>query len=387
MKKTLVIMGTHLNGFRTFNRSRTDCDVWMFNEAPNFKNEKGELVYPKADAFFQLHHEAIWKNPKNRSDEAHYFWLKSGKTPTAYMQEKYKEVPKSVRYPIEDALALTKNVRMVINGKEKGVKYFSSSPDFAFALVAAMWKQGKRYERVEVHGIELATKSEYQSQRTGFGFWIGYLAALGIEVVLYNSIFDLPIYGYEGDVALSSSDIEKRVNELTKELGGDKERYQQDAKIFLDSIPGLLRKDISAQIQKDLNELNKSTDAAGILNGRIKENIKYLERAKAMEEASGTSVFSIGEFDGARIGFTQQYVQVRSEALNQNAQIDQLLKRLLILKKGSQKRKRAVDEFGNKVAEVMNKNMLMLHTIGAIRENQYYIDSFKLSFEVAGGGK
>lgn len=387
MKKTLVIMGTHPKSLKLFDWSRVDCDIWMFNEAPNFKNEKGERVYPKTDAFFQLHHEAIWKNPKNRSDDTHYLWLTSGKTPTAYMQKKYKEVPKSVRYPIEDVLALTKNIRMVVNGKEKEFKYFSSSPDFAFALVAAMWKQGKRYKRVEVHGIELETESEYQYQRTGFGFWIGYLTALGIEVILYNSVFDEPMYGYEGDVALKSSDIEKRLDELTKELGNDKERYQQEAKIFLDSIPELLRKDISAQIQKDLSELNKRSETVGIINGRIKENLKYLERAVAMEEATGASVFAMGEFDGARIAANQQYAQVRMEALNLNSQIDQLLKRLLILKKGSQKRRRAVDEFGNKVAELMNKNMLLLHLIAAIRENQYYVDSFKLTFKVFGGGK
>lgn len=387
MKKTLVIMGTHPNGHITFDRSRTDCDIWMFNEAPNLKNEKGEHMYPNANAFFQLHHEAIWKNPKNRSDTSHYLWLKSGKTPTAYMQKAHKEVPKSVRYPIEDVLSLIDNVRMVIRGKEQRVKYFSSSPDYALALVAKMWRQGKKYKRIEVHGIELEMESEYQYQRTGFGFWIGYLTALGIEIVLYNRILDEPMYGYEGDVALSSADIQKRLDELTKELGDGKDRYQLEAKTFLDSIPGLLRQDISAQIQKELNELNKRSEPAGILNGKIKENLKYLDRAKAMEEATGASVFAMGEFDGPRVSATREYVQVRAEALNLNAQIDPVLKKLLNLKKGSQKRQRAIDEFGNKVAELMNKNMLLLHIIGAIRENQYYIDNFKLSFKVFGGEK
>src|SRR3990167_7232060 len=98
MKKTLVIMGSHPNGLKTFNWNRRDCDIWLFNEAPTAKKENGELLYPHSDAFFQLHHEAIWKSPKNRSDEKHYEWLKKGDTPTAYMQEKYKDVPKSVKY-------------------------------------------------------------------------------------------------------------------------------------------------------------------------------------------------------------------------------------------------------------------------------------------------
>ena len=386
MKKTLVIMGTHPNGFKTFDWSRTDCDIWMFNEAPNAKKANGELIYLRADAVFQLHHEAIWQNPKNRNDKDHYRWLTSGKTPTMYMQKRYPNVPKSVKYPIERVLSLVKNVRMVVKGKEKELKYFSSSPDFALALVAEMWKRGKRYKRVEVHGIELELESEYQYQRTGFGFWIGYLAALGVKVILYNSIFDSPMYGYEGDVALSAAQIEKRIADLTQELGDDKDRYNQEAKSFLESLSGLLKQDISASVQKELNELTKRSENAGILNGKIKESLRYLEKARAMEEASGTSVFSVGEFDGYRISYNKQYVEVRAEAFNLNAQIDLHLKKLLNLKKGSRKRQRALDEFGNLVAQLMNKNMLMLHIIGAIRENQYYIDSVKLSFRAVGGG-
>lgn len=378
-------MGTHPNGLKTFDWSRKDCDVWMFNETPNAKKKNGEPLYPKCDAVFQLHNKAIWRNPKNRTDKDHYKWLSSGKTPTVYMQDTYPDVPKSVKYPIEKVLALAKNTSMIIDGKEKSFKYFSSSPDYALALVAEMYKKGKRYERVEVHGIELEFESEYQYQRTGFAFWIGYLAALEIKVVLYNSIFDFPMYGYEGDIVLSSKTIEKRIEELTAELGSDKEQYNSDAKTFLASISGLLRKDISAEVQNNLTELNKRSEQAGILDGRIKENIKYLERAKAMEEASGASVFAMGEFDGYHVAYNRQFVEERREAINLNSQIDSIVKRLLLLKKGSHKRQRAIDEFGNKLAELMNKNMLMLHIIGAIRENKYYIDSFKLSIQKAGG--
>lgn len=385
MKKILVIMGTHPNGLKTFDWSRKDCDIWMFNEAPNAKDEKGKAVFPRPDAVFQLHHKAIWKNPKNRSDANHYNWLKSGKTPTVYMQEKYSEIPKSVKYPMDEVLSLLEKIRMVDRGKEKRVAYFSSSPDFAFALVALMWRQGKKYEKVEVHGIELETESEYQYQRTGFGFWTGYLTALGIELVLYNKIFDAPMYGYEGDVALSAAQIEKRIEELTSELGNDKDRYTQEAKTFLESLSGLLKQNISAEIQKELNDLTQRNESAGILNGKIRECQRYLEKARAMEEASKASVFSVGEFDGYRVSYNKQYADVRAEALNLNAQIDLRLKKLLTRKKGSQKRQRALDEFGNLIAELMNKNMLMLHIIGAIRENQYYINSFKLSFRAAGG--
>lgn len=136
MKKTLVIMGSHSRTVSLFDWSRTDCDIWLFNEAANAKNENGQLKYPKCDVVFQMHHEAIWRNPKNRSDSGHYKWLSESQTPPIYMQEAYPDVPKAIRYPIEDILSLVKNVRMVVNGEDKQFKFFTSSPDYALALAA-----------------------------------------------------------------------------------------------------------------------------------------------------------------------------------------------------------------------------------------------------------
>lgn len=378
-------MGTHPKGREHFDWARHDCDIWMFNETPNLKDEKGELKYPRADAVIQLHTEAIWKNPINRSDKDHHKWLTSGKTPTVYMQKKYDEVPKSVEYPLEKVLALVKNVQMVINGKQKDFRYFSSSPDFAMALVAEMWKRGQKYKRVEVWGIELELESEYQYQRTGFAFWTGYLAALGIKVIHHNSVFDAPMYGYEGDVSVPSTEFEKRIIDLTKELGEDKDRYNQDAKVFLASLSELLKKDVSISVIKELNELIKHGEQAGIINGKIRESQRYLEKARAMEEVSGESVFSLGEFDGARITFNKQSFQVQVEISDLNKRLDPLLKKLLNLKKNTHKRQRAIDEFGNLVAELLNKSILLFHVIGAVKENQYYVDSLKLSIRNAGG--
>ena len=234
--------------------------------------------YKKCDAVFQLHTETIWKSPKNRSDEKHYEWLKSSKTPSVYMQEKYKDVPKSVKYPINDVVGLTKNIKLA-NGKI--FKCLTSSPDLALALVAQMYKEGKKYDKVEVWGIELETESEYAYQRTGFGFWIGYLAALGINLEIHNSIFSFPIYGYEGDIVLSSIDIQKRIDELSKGLGGD---YQTEAKKLLDSIEDLAKNDVSARIQQDLTNLTRHYEPYGIIGGQIKESKRYLEKALAMEK-------------------------------------------------------------------------------------------------------
>lgn len=374
MKKTLVIMGSHPNGAKNFDWDRTDCDVWLFNEAPS------DSKYKRCDAFFQLHTEAIWKNPKNRSDEKHYEWLASGKTPKVFMQKIFKDVPKSAKYPLTEVLELTKNIRLA-NGKV--FKCLMSTPDLAMALVAQMHNKGKKYEKVEIWGIELETESEYRHQRLGFGFWTGYLAALGINLEIHNEIFSSPIYGYEGDLALSSADIQKRIDELTKNL---EENYQANAKRLLEKIKGLEKKDISGEIQQALTSLTKNYEPFGIVSGQIKESKRYLEKAQAMEKEVGVSVFSLGEFDGTRISYSRQYTAERVEAERINAKLTVAMEKIIDLKPKSNKRKRAVEAFGPLMTELMNKNMLLLLIIGGIRENQYYIDTSNISIERSKNG-
>ena len=106
-----------------------------------------------------------------------------------------------------------------------------------------------------------------------------------------------------------------------------------------------------------------------------------------MESASGSAVFSMGEFDTTRHAYMRQFENVRTEARDLNAKLTYVLAKLINLKKRSLKRQRALDEFGSLVAELMNKNMFLLQITGGIEENQYYMDSVKLSFRIAGGGK
>lgn len=366
-----------------FDWSRTDCEVWLFNEAANVKDEKGNLRYPKCDAVFQMHNEAIWRNPKNRSDEDHFKWLSSGKTPPVYMQEAYPDVPKAIRYPIEDVLSLIKNVQMVVNDKEEQFNYFTSSPDYALALAAYFCKYEKRYHHVEVWGIELETESEiYFSQRTGFGFWVGFLAGLGVPVIYNGGIFNEPMYGYEGDIAIPSKDIKKRIADLIAELGNDTEQYQKEAKVFLESLSRLITEDLGSEIERELNEIIKRNQRSAILNGKIKESERYLEKAKIMEETSGAAVFAAGEFDGQKLGNHKLQLQLRLEASNLSGLISIQLQKLLGFEKDSENRKKALDKLGHMVAEFMNKNMILFHATGAMQDNQYYLDSCKQSLRL-----
>ena len=96
--KTVTILGSHPRTRNDFDFNRTDCDVWIFNEAVS------NGTFPRADVVFQMHAEEIWRNPENRNDKGHLAWLQSGNTPTIYMQEKFPEVPKSEKFPIDDEI-------------------------------------------------------------------------------------------------------------------------------------------------------------------------------------------------------------------------------------------------------------------------------------------
>ena len=88
-KATVAIVGSHPRTRSAFDFTRTDCDVWIFNEA--LADPSGWCK--RADAVFQMHNPAIWRSPLNRNDPKHYNWLKSGDTPEVIMQEYYEDVP------------------------------------------------------------------------------------------------------------------------------------------------------------------------------------------------------------------------------------------------------------------------------------------------------
>lgn len=368
-------MGSHPNRKR-FDWNRKDIEVWVFNESPNQK-ENGKLVFPHSEVSFQLHTEAIWRNPANRTDPTYPQWLKENKNTKVYMQDKYKDVPMSEKYPLKEVYNLTDNLKV----KGDNFKYFSSSPDFAFALIAKMFKEGKKYQKVEVWGIELAMETEYQYQRTGFGFWIGYLTALGIDIDLHTDIFDAPMYGYEGDIAISSKIFDQREIQLKRSLVGAS-KFDEESKQLFTKLDGFQVKDISKEFIKEMNELVLKGEPISRTNGMIKENQRYKEKAQIMERETGEAVFSIGEFDGVSLDYQKHSIQVTNEAIQILKDMDDTLKRLIKLKKRSQKRLRAINLFGKKVLELINKNLLLAHLKGGLEENRYYIDSSKLSIKL-----
>jgi hypothetical protein len=115
------------------------------------------------------------------------------------MQEIDPLVPDSVRFPLEDAVALA------------GVRMFPTT--FAYMAALAVL-QG--YTEIRITGVELSA-TEYQYQKEGYLFWFGFLrgrlgAANVDSAILHQgvNIFETPLYGYEGNFALGADYFAER---------------------------------------------------------------------------------------------------------------------------------------------------------------------------------
>ena len=287
MNQTLAIVGSHPRTRLDFDFKRTDCDIWVFNEALSTEWAK------RADAVFQLHPEPIWQNPKNRNDPAHYDWLKNNAGPEVYMQERYAEVPKSVQYPLNDAIGLLSHLTK--NGTP--VKYFSSSVDYALALACL-----KGYQKIEVYGIELETQTEYFYQRAGFTFWLGYCAGRGIELDLHSGVLDGVLYGYEGEVVLDYALFVKRMDELNPDFDRLKPEYEAQQEITNRAFDKFVESGAKADAENFFVQLTAQRKLGCDLNkieGARQENRKYIAKADAMKEQSDAFIFSRQEFEMA----------------------------------------------------------------------------------------
>ena len=136
----------------------------------------------RADRFFDLHPKHIWMQEK-RWKVNYQDWLKRLQVPV-YMQQRYKDVPASIRYPRERVMA------------EYPWRYFTSQVAWMIALALS-----EGVTHLGFFGIHYAMESERMKQRAGCEFWMGLAAGKGVQLVLPEGcpLLREPkwLYGYE----------------------------------------------------------------------------------------------------------------------------------------------------------------------------------------------
>lgn len=161
-----------------------ETEVWGMN------NHHGKPWY-KVDGitrWFDIHQ----KDYIRESAYNHWDWLQEEHPFPIYMQQKLDDVPNSVPYPLREIQ--NELIGNFIRGEEKMEKLFSSTMCYQ---IAQALHEG--IERIEIFGVELLGKGEYEHQREAMAFWLGKADGMGVDIWLPEqcSLLVQPLYSYE----------------------------------------------------------------------------------------------------------------------------------------------------------------------------------------------
>lgn len=370
MKDTVAIVGSHPKTRTEFDFTRTDCDVWVFNEA--LSNDK-ETWCPCADAVFQMHVPTIWRNPKNRNDPEHAEWLRTQTHTPVYMQDVYPDVPMSRKYPLDEVLA-----GLHFNKS----KYLTSSVAYALALASYLG-----YDNIEVYGIEMETNTEYMYQRDGVAFWLGVAVGKGCHVTFNGGMFEAPLYGYEGDFKMDYGTFKDNANEIAAKLPEiqalyDEKRHETSKLIRQFANTGRDGESIVKKVQEQLGEGIKY----GTLEGAKQEDERYLKKADSMIAANGDFVFSRQEFESAKQALQKKQMELMTKSNVLAGQTESAF-RLAEKEKNLVRRRKKVDSFVQVLDEYIKTTITTAMIVGALNENFRLLGKLDLLIRAAGGSK
>jgi len=373
MKDTVAIIGSHPRTRADFDYTRTDCDVWVFNEAVS--NKANDWV-KRADVVFQMHEEAIWRNPANRNDPGHSKWLMSQNEVDVYMQDVYPDVPRSKKYPLDE-------IRSMIDNDPN--HFLTSSVPQAMALAGYLG-----YKRVEVYGVAMETNTEYQFQREGVAYWYGWLKGHGISVYFADNTFNAPLYGYEGEVEIPYERFGERIAELRPALEEVSKEYRAHLEMVKKAF-GSFFNDCSKDNEKLLFAVMERQcqigEKLGIVDGALQENEKYKAKADKMREAADNHIFSRQEFESAAKTLQDRSAKTHEEFIAHGTRLGIIHDSIKNSAKGSPKRAKLAEEYVKQTDIYLQSFNQSAIFKGASQENFNYMAWLDKHIRAAGGEK
>ena len=356
--------------------SRTDADVWLFNEA--LSNPDNHSWAKRADAVFQMHIPTIWRNPANRNDPHHYEWLTTQTECDVWMQEEYPEVPRARRYPLEGVL------EMIGNPPEH---FLTSSVPQALALAAYLGQ----YKRVEIYGVAMETNTEYQFQREGVSFWLGFLRGRRIDAYFADPTFTAPLYGYEGKVSIEYEAFEQRIAEVQPWIDELTPQYRAASMETVKAVQ-LLTLDGSKDAENTLFAcVQRQVDVGsqlGHVEGAKQENQRYKAKADKMREADdGNHIFSRQEFESAAHALAEKARSEEVKRIMEGTKLGIIQDNLRRAAKGSPKRQAFANDFLKVAKAYMDTVNQKAIYEGAAQENFNYMAHLDKHIRAAGGEK
>jgi hypothetical protein len=277
MRNKLAIVGSNPLTHPIVPWDDFECDFWVFNEAAQYDWCK------RTDGVFQVHKRVRYRRKHNLQHSKHWEWLQKPHDFPIWMIDIDEKVPASVKYPLQE----------VIDKLNCEAKMFSSTMGYAIALGLFM-----EYDEISIYGIEVASGTEYQYQRDGLAYWVGFAQGkMGKKFIRKcgQFAFEQPLYGYEGGVYHTPEEFENRLaklqvadisfvqakNDAENALEFVYEKATEDADALIDAISAALNANI---------ELGKS-------RGKIYENKRYLQFVKEMYDIDNMAYIPRSQFE------------------------------------------------------------------------------------------
>ena len=370
MRDICCIVGSHPKTRQAMDFNRTDCDIWIFNEARN------QDWCKRFDAVFQMHSPVIWRSKINRNDPGHYEWLQQSGDYDIWMQDKYEDVPNSKKFPLDELCD-------ELLGDRFNRRYFTSSVSYAIALAIYLG-----YKQIELVGVEMETNTEYVHQRDGVTFWTGLAIGRGIKVIAHSvSIMVSPLYGYEGDVKISREHYTDRI-EYLKKVFDDKEAIAKEKEAELNrivadyTINGGDPKRVIGAVQEHLKACNE----VGIVDGAVQENQAYLAKADKMIAEVGDYSINMQEYEQKMIALTKARTEQMDKINGLAFQLEHSFK-LVEDRKSYKRRHPLMSKFEAIRKAWIRESMILGVYIGAGQENVLLKNNLSVLIRMAGGEK
>ena len=187
-----------------------EFEVWTVNNLYRF--------VPRQDRVFELHtREQIAADLTHGVDGKTYVEELASMTIPVYMQEKYPDIPSSIKYPLDKMIEEFGIPRSNTNHKPDA--YFTNSISFMTALAIY-----EGFTEIHIYGVDMAIGIEYQAQRPSCEYYLGIAKGRGIKLYLpieSDLLKTRFIYGYD-DVRKDA--WEKKLESTLKHMNTQKQQ-------------------------------------------------------------------------------------------------------------------------------------------------------------------
>lgn len=177
MGRKVALCGSHSNSLKDAPWHDPSWEFWG--------HASSRLWYARPmDRYFDLHPRACWTRGGKKTT-TYPKWLAKNTIPI-FMQDKYPDVPASVKYPKGRILLEFADAR----------GYFANHAAWMIALAIT-----EGVSTIGLFGINYSSESEYVRQRASCEYWLGRASGAGVKVVLPEQCTLLRepalLYGYE----------------------------------------------------------------------------------------------------------------------------------------------------------------------------------------------